>query len=53
MLVPPDTETDYGDSDDDCNGEQHWPDFQNPSDCGFDEKSGKRQHEGGFQNLCD
>lgn len=53
MLVSPNTETDDDSSDDEGDGEQHWPNLQNPSDCGFDEESRERQHEGSFQNLGD
>ena len=51
MLVPPNAVTDNGGSDNDGDGEQYWPDFQNPSDCGSDEESRQCEHKGKFQNL--
>lgn len=51
MLVPPNTETDDDGSDDDGDGEQYRPDFQDPPDCGFEEKSRQCEHKGKFQNL--
>jgi hypothetical protein len=53
MLVPPDTETDYDGGDNYGDDEQYWPNLQNPSHSGFDEKSRECQHEGCFQNLGD
>jgi hypothetical protein len=49
MLVSPNTETDDDSSDDEGDGEQHWPNLQNPSDCGLDEESGECQHKSGFE----